>query len=108
MEPRPALGIRADPVSAPLGPRRRVRPRRCGKVCRGKVLAGEDILNLLGQLVDKSLVLADTDDEGSVRYRLLETLRQYGRERLIEAAEEEDALAAHFAYFLEFAERVSG
>ena len=75
------------------------------KVCRGKVLAGEDILNLLGQLVDKSLVLADTDDEGSVRYRLLETLRQYGRERLIEAAEEEDALAAHFAYFLEFAER---
>jgi len=74
-------------------------------VCHGEALAGEDILSLLGQLVDKSLVLAEADDEGSVRYRLLETLRQYGRGRLIEAGEEEDALTAHLAYFLEFAER---
>jgi predicted ATPase/class 3 adenylate cyclase len=74
-------------------------------VCRGEALAGEDILHLLGQLVDKSLVLADADDEGAVRYRLLETLRQYGRERLLEAGEEEDALASHFAHFLTYAER---
>lgn len=67
--------------------------------------AGLDSLQLLGQLVDKSLVLATTGEEGTVRYRQLETLREYGKERLIEAGEEESAAAAHFAYFLEYAER---
>ena len=42
---------------------------------------GEDcddgVIDELGQLVDKSLVLAEEDDEGTTRYRLLETIRQY-------------------------------
>jgi predicted ATPase/class 3 adenylate cyclase len=51
------------------------------------VLAGDDldeldIIDTLGHLVDKSLVIADTGDDGSVRYRLLESIRQYARERL--------------------------
>ncbi|MBL0937559.1 MAG: protein kinase [Gemmatimonadaceae bacterium] len=45
-----------------------------------------DILDGVSSLVDKSLVLADTDANGT-RYRLLETVRQYGRERLAEAGE---------------------
>jgi predicted ATPase/class 3 adenylate cyclase len=48
-----------------------------------------DVLDLLGSLVAKSMVIADRSG-GSVRYLLLETLRQYGRERLIGAEEPVD------------------
>ena len=40
-----------------------------------------DVVDVIGQLVDKSLVVTD-DTDGGVRYRLLETIRQYARERL--------------------------
>jgi predicted ATPase len=50
-------------------------------VCAGEEVPGDDLLNLLIQLVDKSLVLAE-EREGDTRYRLLETIRQYGQERL--------------------------
>ena len=43
-----------------------------------------DVFDLLGSLVDKSLVVVDRD---TGRYRLLETLRQYGAERLEERGE---------------------
>jgi predicted ATPase len=46
-------------------------------------LAAEDVLDLLARLVDKSLVVAEEQEDGTERYRLLETLRQYGRERLL-------------------------
>ena len=42
-------------------------------------------LELLGALVDRSLVLAEPDDQ-AMRYRLLEVLRQYGQARLAETA----------------------
>src|SRR5438552_241017 len=58
-----------------------------------------DPLDHLEQLVDKSLVTVEQLSDESVRYRLLETLRQYGRERLIEAGEEEDMCARHFAHY---------
>lgn len=77
----------------------------CEEVCRGAALEGLDVLGLLAQLVDKSLVLAQTSGDGSVRYRLLETLRQYGREKLAEADEATDAADAHLRYFLALAER---
>ena len=44
-------------------------------------LDAADVVDILGQLVDKSLVVVD-DVEDGVRYRLLETIRQYARERL--------------------------
>ena len=46
-------------------------------VCVGNGVESSDILDLLTQLVDKSLVIAETQG-GLARYRLLETLRQYG------------------------------
>ena len=46
-----------------------------------------DVLDLLTRLVDKSLVVAEPSGDG--RYRLLETIRQYARDRLIEADEAE-------------------
>ena len=48
-----------------------------------------DVLDLLGQLVDKSLVVADDTSDGT-RYRLLETIRQYALERLDDAGETDD------------------
>ncbi|MFN8496646.1 MAG: adenylate/guanylate cyclase domain-containing protein [Anaerolineae bacterium] len=63
-----------------------------------------DTLDRLAQLVDKSLVQVDEDDDGSVRYELLETIRQYARDRLLEAGEAEAARDAHLRYFLRLAE----
>jgi DNA-binding CsgD family transcriptional regulator/tetratricopeptide (TPR) repeat protein len=67
-------------------------------VCAGNDLASEDVVELLVQLVNKSLVVAE-DHVDEQRYRLLETLRQYGREKLHEA--EEDALFhdRHLAWY---------
>jgi predicted ATPase/DNA-binding CsgD family transcriptional regulator len=61
------------------------------------------VLELLAQLVDKSLVVA-TEQYGSVRYRLLETIRQFAHSRLQEAHEATDSRERHLAYYLELAE----
>jgi predicted ATPase/class 3 adenylate cyclase len=67
-----------------------------------------DVADLLGSLVDKSLVVAEPAG-GSLRYRLLETIRLFAAERLVEAGEQEAAAAAaaHFAHFLSVAEQAA-
>jgi non-specific serine/threonine protein kinase len=55
-------------------------------VCGGGEVAAEDILDLVASLVDKSILIPETDG-GVVRYRLLETIREYGQERLRETRE---------------------
>ena len=70
----------------------------------GSVEAG-DVLELLSGLVEKSLVVARGSDEGGVRYRLLEPVRQYALEWLEKSEESEAARRAHAAYFLALAER---
>jgi predicted ATPase len=64
-----------------------------------------DVTDLLGSLVDKSLVVAEPIG-GAVRYRLLETIRQFSAEHLVESDEIEAAAvgAAHCAHFLSVAE----
>jgi predicted ATPase/class 3 adenylate cyclase len=64
-----------------------------------------DIADLLGSLVDKSLVVAELAGE-TLRYRLLETIRLFAAERLAEAGDGEVATvaAAHCAHFLAVAE----
>src|SRR6266508_2060577 len=62
-----------------------------------------DVLTLLTQLVNKSLVMAD-EQENSTRYRLLETIRQYARDKLLEAGESEKVRNRHLDFFLKFAE----
>jgi predicted ATPase/class 3 adenylate cyclase len=79
--------------------------RPCEAICGGDPLASEDVLELLAQLVDKSLVIAEPDEHGAVRYSLLESLRQYGRERLTEAGEADQLADAHLRYFLTMAEQ---
>ena len=67
-----------------------------------------DIAELLGSLVDKSLVVAEPIGSG-VRYRLLETIRQFGAEHLVErdATEAEAVAAAHCGHFLSVAEQIA-
>ncbi len=67
-------------------------------------LQSDDVLDLLAGLVSKSLVIYETG-AGEGRYRLLETVRQYSRERLIQAGEEHEALGAHLGYFVALAEQ---
>jgi non-specific serine/threonine protein kinase len=64
-----------------------------------------DVLELLTRLVDKSLVVVEEHD-GVIRYRMLETIRQYGREKLVEAGEAEvkDLRGRQLAFFLKLAE----
>src|SRR6516225_927069 len=63
-----------------------------------------DVTGLLGALVDKSLVVAEPAG-AALRYRLLETIRQFAAERLAEASDDEAAAAAaHCAHYLFAAE----
>ncbi|MBI3459366.1 tetratricopeptide repeat protein, partial [Candidatus Acetothermia bacterium] len=67
-------------------------------------IAPAEILDLLTQLVDKSLVVAEERGEAT-RYRLLETVRQYAQIRLFEAGDAEIARDRHLHFFLELAEQ---
>jgi tetratricopeptide (TPR) repeat protein len=60
---------------------------------------GSDVLDLLAQLVNKSLVVVEVQPDGEVRYRMLETIREYAREKLSASGELEELRARHFDYF---------
>ncbi|WP_308164071.1 BTAD domain-containing putative transcriptional regulator [Nonomuraea sediminis] len=64
--------------------------------------AGEQVLDLLTALIEKSLLLVDA--EGTPRYRMLNTIREYAEDRLADAGETEPVRRAHLAYFTELAE----
>ena len=72
-------------------------------VCAGEDLQKEEVLNLLSHLVDKSLVLV-AEQDGEARYRLLETVRQYGWEKLSDLGEEGQHRERHAGHFLKLAE----
>ena len=69
----------------------------------GGVIYQEDVLDLLIRLAEKSLLTGETEDG---RYRMLETVRDYALEHLLESGESADVQAKHCKYFLELAERV--
>jgi non-specific serine/threonine protein kinase len=74
-------------------------------VCSVGELKRSDILDLLGRLVDKSLVIVEADSEISeTRYRLLETIRQYALEKLVEAGEAPAIRDRHLEFFIKLAE----
>jgi predicted ATPase/class 3 adenylate cyclase len=62
-------------------------------VCGAEPIDTLDVLDLLGSLVDKSLVMHEERDDGS-RYRMLETIREYAREKLDQQPAEAAATAA--------------
>ncbi len=63
-----------------------------------------DVLDLLARLVDRSLVVVEYT-AAEARYRMLATVRQYGRERLAEAGEQPAANRALLSVYLDLAER---
>jgi len=56
--------------------------RAAQAVVAGDGVEAWDVLDALTKLVAKSMVVAEEADDGAMRYQMLETLRQYGRERL--------------------------
>ena len=76
------------------------------EVCAFEEIERQQILDLLSQLVDKSLVVVEDEGE-EARYGLLESIRQYGRRRLAEAGEEEETANRHRDFYLALAERAA-
>jgi non-specific serine/threonine protein kinase len=75
--------------------------RGCGS---GQGVEEGEVLDLLSGLVEKSLVVARESQESGVRYRMLEPVRQYAREKLEKSGETPAAKRAHAGYFLALAE----
>jgi len=73
-------------------------------VCSGDEVGSGDVLRLLGELVDQSLVTLD-DADAEPRYRLLETVREYGRAQLVELGEQEATEEAHGLWAIAVADR---
>jgi len=64
-----------------------------------------DVIDLIGSLVAKSMLTIDDDAGESLRYRALETMRQYGRERLEDADDPNVWRRRHATHYAAFAER---
>ena len=75
-------------------------------VCAGDGVADWEVLDLLDRLVNKSLVQTE-EAGGEVRYGLLETVRQYGQERLATAGQAETVRDRHLANFLALTEEAA-
>lgn len=73
------------------------------EVCEADETRREDVVNLLASLVDKSLVQVDELGPRS-RYRLLEAVRHYALDRLVESGEETEIRKRHANFFLTLAE----
>jgi predicted ATPase/class 3 adenylate cyclase len=74
-------------------------------ICASAEVDALDVVDLLGSLVDKSLVVADHSPQ-SVRYRLLETIRQYSAQELLRACGDAEVLRIrdrHARYYLDLA-----
>ena len=77
-------------------------------ICAAGGVDAFDVLDLLGSLVDKSLVVADRTPE-SVRYRTLETIRQYAAQELLRSGEDEAVATRdrHAGYYLDLAQEAA-
>jgi predicted ATPase/DNA-binding CsgD family transcriptional regulator len=73
-------------------------------VCSGEGLSTDDVFQGVVGLVDKSILTCE-ESGASARYRMLETIRQYGLERLAESGRETWTHRRHRDYYLALAER---
>jgi predicted ATPase len=73
------------------------------RICAGDHVEDGEVLDLLTSLIDKSLVALEEGD-GRFRYRLLETVRQYARERPVESGAPRPFGSAIGDYFVVSAE----
>lgn len=78
-------------------------------VCMGGEVEVADVLALHTQLVEKSLVVLDdlaATPAAQTRYRMLETIRQYGSEKLLDAGEANRFQTQHLSHLVDFAEGI--
>jgi len=68
-------------------------------------IEGYEALDMLSNLVEKSLIVVDSKRQ-SARYRMLETIRDYSREKRLETIEDSAARDRHLEIFLQLAEQV--
>ncbi len=73
-------------------------------VCSGAGVETADVLDLLARLVDKSLVVMEPRG-GEARYHLLETVRQYGRDRLRDSGELRAVFRRHRDWYRDLSEQ---
>jgi predicted ATPase/class 3 adenylate cyclase len=76
--------------------------RAAGAVAAGSGLDPLDVVDVLGHLVDKSLVIAESHG-AHTRYRPFETIRDYAWERLAETGDADSASRLHAEHFVTFA-----
>ncbi|HEU5326029.1 MAG TPA: tetratricopeptide repeat protein [Candidatus Limnocylindria bacterium] len=76
------------------------------EVCSGGIVEREAMLDLLGRLIERSLLVGD---EGGVeaRYRMLETIRDYAQERLAEQENAAEYHVRHLQWFVGLVEQAS-
>jgi predicted ATPase/DNA-binding SARP family transcriptional activator len=75
------------------------------EVCSGEGIEEGEVLDLLSELVERSLVVAKAGQEEVVRFRMLGPIRQYGQERLQESGQSEAIRSRHAASFLALAKQ---
>ncbi len=71
------------------------------EVCSDDKILKKDIIDLLNHLTEKSIIIYQSEKE---RYRILETLKQFGKEKLNETESQESIQLRHLNYYMEFAE----
>jgi predicted ATPase/transcriptional regulator with XRE-family HTH domain len=74
------------------------------RVCSGGAVSEERVLELVGLLADRSMLAADKKGERKTRYRMLETLRQFGQERLAARGESRAVRQRHLDWAINLAE----
>lgn len=74
------------------------------RVSRWDGLNSANLLELLSQLLDKSLIMSE-ERSRKARYWMLETIREYASEKLQEAEEQEETQKRHLGFFLEIVEK---
>jgi predicted ATPase/class 3 adenylate cyclase len=79
--------------------------RAAERVCGAEPIRDRDVVGLLTSLVDKSMVVADRGPAGS-RYRLLETLRQFGEDRLVVDGNGRSSKQRHAEYYTGLADEL--
>jgi predicted ATPase/DNA-binding XRE family transcriptional regulator len=72
-------------------------------ICSDANILSQDILDVLTHLTNKSLVITEKTQIG-MRYRMLETIRQYANEKLVQSGEIDELRDKHLDYFLRLAE----
>ncbi len=70
------------------------------EICSDDKIQKHDILDLLSSLTEKSVIIYDSEKD---RYRILETIKQYGEEKLMEINERERFFLNHLKYYKDFA-----